>query len=157
MSKHRQPPLAEQQEMWSVDEGGAEWQPAKGADPFATCADRRTFMKGGALAFGGLALAWPLQEFMARKAHAAGGPVASPYGDRGVDRRIGCLLRRRTGPAMKGAAGGNGRLRAYRRLRRYVIAAEAHGARPVERRRRLVRVCLPFCRGALGLSVSGFA
>jgi len=55
------------------------WQPATQADPFATCLDRRAFMRGGAALFGGLALSGPLQLLGSRAAQAAG-PIPSPYG-----------------------------------------------------------------------------
>jgi uncharacterized protein len=80
MSNDRKPTLDERREMWATEDSGVQWEPAKGSDRFATCPDRRTFLKGGALLFGGLALSWPLQQFMARKAYAASTPIASPYG-----------------------------------------------------------------------------
>jgi secreted PhoX family phosphatase len=55
-----------------------QWQPAKGKDPFATCIDRRSFMRGGAAALGAIAMSFPLQELMKRDAYAAS--IASPYG-----------------------------------------------------------------------------
>lgn len=47
---------------------GANWKPATGNDPFATCVDRRAFLRGGAGLVGGLAISAPLQTFLARKA-----------------------------------------------------------------------------------------
>src|SRR5262245_13176456 len=81
MTNHRKLSLEERREMWDAEESNIQWQPAKGPDRYATCEDRRTFLKGGALLFGGLALSWPLQQFMARKAYAASTPIASPYGE----------------------------------------------------------------------------
>jgi secreted PhoX family phosphatase len=54
------------------------WQPAQGHDPFATCYDRRAFLRGGAATLSALALSWPLQELMKRQAYGAA--IASPYG-----------------------------------------------------------------------------
>lgn len=56
----------------------ATWQPAGTQEPFATCFDRRAFLRGGASAFSALALSWPLQELMARSAYGA--TIPSPYG-----------------------------------------------------------------------------
>lgn len=81
MSQQRKLRLDERREMWAAEDSNIQWEPASGNDPFATCKDRRTFLKGGALLFGGLALSWPLQQFMARRAYAASTPIASPYGD----------------------------------------------------------------------------
>lgn len=61
-------------------EPNVDWRPAPKSDPFATCVDRRGFMRGGAALFGGAALAGPLGGLMARQARAAGGPIPSPYG-----------------------------------------------------------------------------
>lgn len=47
---------------------GTNWKPATGNDPFATCVDRRAFLRGGAGLVGGLAISAPLQTFLARKA-----------------------------------------------------------------------------------------
>jgi uncharacterized protein len=55
------------------------WKPSRGRDPFATCFDRRAFLRGGAVALGALALSFPLQEFMRRRAYGAA--IPSPYGD----------------------------------------------------------------------------
>src|SRR5688572_10722763 len=57
-----------------------EWKPARGSDPFATCFNRRAFMKGGASLFGGLAIGASLQSLMAPRAFASSGLATSPYG-----------------------------------------------------------------------------
>lgn len=49
-------------------------------DPFASCVDRRAFLRGGAALVGGAALSGPLQLWMARSARAGGMPITSPYG-----------------------------------------------------------------------------
>src|SRR5262245_18137971 len=51
------------------------WAPAKGKDPFATCVDRRAFMRGGAAVFGALAF----QSLLAKSAYASE-VIPSPYG-----------------------------------------------------------------------------
>ncbi len=56
-----------------------DWQPSVTSDPFATCVDRRTFMRGGAALVGGVALSGPLSLLRARSAQACG-PIVSPYG-----------------------------------------------------------------------------
>ena len=56
-----------------------EWKPARGSDPFATCFNRRAFLKGGASLFGGLAIGASLQS-LAPKAFASSGSAPSPYG-----------------------------------------------------------------------------
>lgn len=56
-----------------------DWKPSETSDPFATCVDRRTFMRGGAVLFGGLALSGPLSLLRSRSAQACG-PIVSPYG-----------------------------------------------------------------------------
>lgn len=80
MSTQRKLSLNERREMWATADTGERWQPATGKDRYATCPDRRTFLKGGALLFGGLAMSWPLQQFMARRAYAASTPIDGPYG-----------------------------------------------------------------------------
>jgi uncharacterized protein len=56
-----------------------------GTDPFASCVDRRAFLRGGAALIGGAAIAGSLQMFAARRAHAQGWSallcVTCPYGD----------------------------------------------------------------------------
>ena len=68
-----------QNELPNKESVAATWTPATGPDRYATCVDRRAFLRGGAALFGGAALAGPLQGLMARQAMAAG-PIASPYG-----------------------------------------------------------------------------
>jgi uncharacterized protein len=52
-----------------------EWIPARGKDPFATCVDRRAFMRGGAALVGAIAF----QSLLARRAFASE-VIPSPYG-----------------------------------------------------------------------------
>jgi secreted PhoX family phosphatase len=59
-------------------EDPASWKPAAGDDPYATCFDRRSFLRGGAALVGGLAISLPLQSFIARRAY--GETISSPYG-----------------------------------------------------------------------------
>jgi uncharacterized protein len=59
---------------------------AAGGDPFASCLDRRAFMRGGAALIGGAAIAGALQVFSARRAEAQGFRdlfhcARCPYGD----------------------------------------------------------------------------
>ena len=55
------------------------WKPAAGADPYATCFDRRSFLKGGAALVGGLAVSFPLQAMMARRASASPFPARTDF------------------------------------------------------------------------------
>jgi secreted PhoX family phosphatase len=57
-----------------------EWAPARGSDPFATCFNRRAFLRGGAALVGGLTVGANFQSLMAPKAFANSLPAASPYG-----------------------------------------------------------------------------
>jgi hypothetical protein len=54
------------------------WVPSRGRDPFATCIDRRAFLRGGAALVGGLALSKVLGFNFARPALAA--QIVGPYG-----------------------------------------------------------------------------
>lgn len=81
MTQKRELSLNERREMQAAARPNVQWQPAKGQDRYATCEDRRTFLKGGALLFGGLALSFPLQALMARKSYAASAAIPSPYGE----------------------------------------------------------------------------
>lgn len=62
------------------DQAALNWRVPIGNDPYETCIDRRAFLRAGAGLIGGLALAWPLQELMARQAAGACASIASPYG-----------------------------------------------------------------------------
>jgi uncharacterized protein len=55
-----------------------EWSPARGRDPFATCIDRRAFLRGGAALIGGLALSNGLGFNFSGLAFGA--EVVGPYG-----------------------------------------------------------------------------
>jgi uncharacterized protein DUF839 len=61
-------------------ESQADWKPAKGRDPFATCVDRRAFLRGGGALFGGLALGGHLLSLMTRPAAATSLQIPGPYG-----------------------------------------------------------------------------
>jgi hypothetical protein len=56
------------------------WVPSRGADPFATCFNRRAFLRGGAATFGGLAIGASLASLTAPRVHAGSGVAPSPYG-----------------------------------------------------------------------------
>lgn len=56
------------------------WSPSQAADPFESCFNRRAFLRGGAAAFGGLAIGASLGGLTASKAFAGSGTIPSPYG-----------------------------------------------------------------------------
>jgi uncharacterized protein len=59
-------------------ESSAEWSPSRGKDPFATCVDRRAFLRGGAALIGGLAISNAVGFHFSRAAFGA--QVVGPYG-----------------------------------------------------------------------------
>jgi hypothetical protein len=55
-------------------EASRPWSPSRGEDPFASCIDRRAFLRGGAGLVGGLALSTVLQLKFSKPAFASGEP-----------------------------------------------------------------------------------
>jgi secreted PhoX family phosphatase len=66
---------------FQFDQKHADWVPSRGgSDPFATCFNRRAFLRGGAALVGGMAVTASLQSLTPKAFASNGGLAPSPYG-----------------------------------------------------------------------------